>query len=266
MRSLYVLLAVTSAVVLAAPAAAVDLARMDRSIGKEPIYESGEPQYCLMVFGLEAKVRVWVVLDGDSLYLDRDGDGDLTDPGERVAPVTALHRSEKRPDAEVLRDFTLRRPLTDTGQVDGEPILSCVPDVFWFHVFQLVPRDDFDEPHAKQFRKTPFRVAVAAVNRYEQDSNLAFAARPEEAPILHFDGPRHFALSSRMDPKALRRGERVYLVARLTTPGLNASVTTLHVSGAGVPDSLHPVAEIECPPRRAGGKPVRYRVKLTQRC
>ena len=30
-----------------------------------------------------AKVRVWVVLDGKTVYLDRNGDGDLTGKDER---------------------------------------------------------------------------------------------------------------------------------------------------------------------------------------
>src|SRR5262245_65117335 len=56
---------------LAGQARGVDLAKIDRTLRKEPIYRSKRPQYCLLVFGTEAKTRVWVVLDGDVLYLDR---------------------------------------------------------------------------------------------------------------------------------------------------------------------------------------------------
>src|SRR5262249_3777467 len=41
------------------------------------------PRYCLLVFGPEAKTRIWLVLDGSVLYVDRNGNGDLTDKGER---------------------------------------------------------------------------------------------------------------------------------------------------------------------------------------
>src|SRR5215471_7460239 len=79
------LLAISSA-----PAAAIDLNKIDRTIGKEPAYKSA-PKYCLLVFGPEAKTRVWLVRDGNVLYVDRNGNGDLTGPGARLA-------GEKCPD------------------------------------------------------------------------------------------------------------------------------------------------------------------------
>src|SRR5437870_13912675 len=67
------------------PGHAADLSKIDRTIGKEPVYESeSKPKYCLVVFGPEAKTRVWLVLDGDVLYVDRNGDGDLTGKDERI--------------------------------------------------------------------------------------------------------------------------------------------------------------------------------------
>jgi hypothetical protein len=69
--------------VSAAPAAAIDLTRIDRTIAKEPAYQS-KPKYCLLVFGSDAKTRIWLVLDGDRLYVDRNGNGDLTLGPERV--------------------------------------------------------------------------------------------------------------------------------------------------------------------------------------
>jgi hypothetical protein len=60
-----------------------DLTKMDRTIAKEPAYQS-KPKYCLLVFGPQAKTRVWVVQDGNTLYIDRNGNGDLTEKGEAV--------------------------------------------------------------------------------------------------------------------------------------------------------------------------------------
>jgi hypothetical protein len=62
---------------------AADLSKADRTIKKEPTYKT-KPKYCLLVFGPEAKTRVWVVIDGDAAYVDRNGNGDLTEPGKRV--------------------------------------------------------------------------------------------------------------------------------------------------------------------------------------
>ena len=63
---------------------AADLTQVERKIGREPAYAS-KPQYCLTAFGPNAEARVWLVLDGDTLYVDRNANGDLTDDGEPVA-------------------------------------------------------------------------------------------------------------------------------------------------------------------------------------
>src|SRR3954451_24836546 len=87
--------------VAAAPAA--DLARIDRTIKKEPVYLSKSPKYGLLVFGPKAETRIWIVLDlaaepsdpdgsKNFLYVDRNGDGDLTGADEKVA--CTVHKQE----------------------------------------------------------------------------------------------------------------------------------------------------------------------------
>src|SRR5437762_2567508 len=66
------------------PVHAADLSKLDRTIAKQPSY-SGKPEYCLLVFGDDAKDRVWLVRDGDTLYADKNGNGDLTEAGEKIA-------------------------------------------------------------------------------------------------------------------------------------------------------------------------------------
>src|SRR5262245_16708877 len=62
-------------------AEATDLTKIDRTIAKEPTYKT-KPKYGLLVFGPEAKAHVWLVLDGDVLYVDKNGNGDLTEKDE----------------------------------------------------------------------------------------------------------------------------------------------------------------------------------------
>src|SRR5205085_12474760 len=62
------------------------LTKIDRTIKKEPKY-AGTPLYLLLAFGPEAKDKVWVVLDGNTLYVDGNGNGDLTDYGEKFDPA-----------------------------------------------------------------------------------------------------------------------------------------------------------------------------------
>src|SRR5579884_1450394 len=54
----------------------VDLRKIDRTIRKEPAYQTKSPKYCLLVFGPEARSKAWLVLDGDTLYVDRHCNGD----------------------------------------------------------------------------------------------------------------------------------------------------------------------------------------------
>src|SRR5207249_117428 len=77
-------LAAAVLLLLAPLAQADDLATIERKIAKEPAYQTKTPKYCLLVFGLDAKTRVWLVQDGDTLYVDRSGNGDLTGEGKRI--------------------------------------------------------------------------------------------------------------------------------------------------------------------------------------
>jgi len=72
MRTLLTLLTLLGAGAAVASAQGVNLRKVERTITKEPAYKS-KPKYCLLVFGQEAKHRVWVVLDGDVVYIDRNG-------------------------------------------------------------------------------------------------------------------------------------------------------------------------------------------------
>src|SRR6516165_9330594 len=83
MRIPFLLPAMAFVALSAALAPAADLAAIDRRFVKEPTYQS-KPRYCLLVFGPEAQTRVWLVQDGDVLYVDRNGDGDLTEKDKRV--------------------------------------------------------------------------------------------------------------------------------------------------------------------------------------
>jgi hypothetical protein len=237
---------------------AVDLAKIDRSLRKEPTYESNEHQYCLLVFGPEARTRVRVVLDGDVLYLDRNGNGDLTDPGERIA-AQEVKRNREDPEVEVMRHF--ERNCWKAGE---EPVLTCGPEVRWFYILQILPRADWhDQTWVKLWQDGPYDFAVTTKTGGAQRARLRFGTSSQEAPILHFDGPRRFVLSDKTAQPRFRPGETCQLFVELHTPGWNGKVRT---ESYGAPENVHPVAEIEFPPGRPGEDPARVRVKLTERC
>ena len=95
-------------------AAAAELGKIDRVIAKEPAYKS-KPKYCRLVFGPEAKTRIWLVFDDDILYIDRNGNGDLTDPGERVEAYKKSQDSKRDPLAEN-RHFGLDEIVESDGK------------------------------------------------------------------------------------------------------------------------------------------------------
>jgi hypothetical protein len=105
----------------AGTAGAVDLSKIDRTIKKEPAYQS-QPKYCLLVVGPEAKHRVWLVLDGDTLYVDKNGNGDLTERAKRIklpAFTTNDHPAHERVRSIQVGDISVGG-LTHTGLAFGQ--------------------------------------------------------------------------------------------------------------------------------------------------
>jgi hypothetical protein len=97
----------------------IDYAKIPRKIAKEPEYVAS-PRYALLVFGPKGDTRVWAVLDRskpdlpyrDVLYFDRDADGDLTDPDERITS-TYVERRARAGMAVVLHVGDFAVPGTD---------------------------------------------------------------------------------------------------------------------------------------------------------
>lgn len=77
-------------------AEAADLAKIDRKIAKEPKYE-GQPLYALMVFGKDASPRVLMVLNGNTLCVDPNGNGDLTETEANRSRMRRCGKCVRRP-------------------------------------------------------------------------------------------------------------------------------------------------------------------------
>ncbi len=136
----------------------VDLAKLDRSIAKEPKYRAASQEYCLLVFGPQAETRVWLVRDGDVLYVDRNSNGDLTEPGEAMRKAAEQYWF---PCGDVTsRDGkTTYKGLSANSYSDGYRLRVDVPG------------------------KGPQMVGLGAAEKPR------FAASAKDAPIIHFDGP-----------------------------------------------------------------------------
>jgi hypothetical protein len=151
-----------------------DLAKLVRPPRKEPAYNSKRPLYGLAAFGPKAQKAIWLVLDKskpdgaryDVLYIDLNGDGDLTGAGERLtAGADGRFRLAEFTDPALdvkHKDFTLRAIGKD------DVMLS----VCWRGKFRFgggYPEDP-------------------------ENNYLRFAPRAAEAPVLwvYGDGPFRF--------------------------------------------------------------------------
>jgi hypothetical protein len=249
------LLSYLSALLLASGAAvnafAGDLTKIDRTIVKEPAYK-GKPKYCLLVFGPEAKTRVWLVFDGDVLYADRSGKGDLTGKGKKIV------------DNEPNRIYAIGDVIeSGRGTKHTALAVNCLKDG------RMV-------------------VTLKAEGKYPQRSgNVTFAGRPQDAPILHFNGPVSVRFTSAvfvpdpgkvrssaadLSPKELllkkldkefrlpgerRQARTVSLGAVTGTPGLGKGtfVTYRARDALGRPDE-RVVVEVAFPHQDAKAKPI----------
>jgi hypothetical protein len=151
-----VVLSVLCLAVFGAPARAVDYAKVDRAIGKEPAYREA-PKYALLLFGKEAKLRVWMVLDGQAVYLDRNGDGDLTGKDEHFARL------------EDCRDVELADPDGKTRYVIR-------------HAGTFKDKDG-----TREFLDVD--IDVKGPLAYRQYCGVELRGRAREARVAHFHGP-----------------------------------------------------------------------------
>jgi hypothetical protein len=258
----------------AAALPAADLAKIPRTIAKEPAYATKAPQYLLLVFGPDASERVWVVLDGDTLYVDRNGNGDLTDSGEAVA-------CKKRPGSDSDEDgrgFEVGE-LTVGGRTHKGLVVGTMP-------LAKVVDDVRNRPHARQLLRADPKTQVVMVSLelrhpklkgagidgrvpvqvgpVDLDGFLVFAARPQDAPLIHPDGPLQVTFFA--DKPTLQIGRETDVVLTVGAPGLGRGTFTMLAYDKTIPATAHPTVEVAYPPAKGTDPPPKGRYELTDRC
>jgi hypothetical protein len=256
----------------AVSARAADLTTVDRKIAKEPAYQTKAPKYCLLVFGPEAKTRVWLVQDGDSLYVDKNGNGDLTEPGEKVA----AKKGDATDPAEGVFYF-------EAGEIaDGKRVhknLSLVVAKIdhlseWNdEVKPLLAKD----PKARGYQiridvEMPGQTGTGIGGRIEQLVALAdvhgllrFGDQPGNAPIIPLGGPLQITVCAYGKIKmTIGREAECYLA--VGTPGLGAGTTAYVAYQKLIPEGAHPRADFTYPPGKEGDKPLTQSLELKRRC
>src|SRR5262249_34625811 len=197
-----------------------DLTRTDRTIAKEPAYKS-KPKYCLLVFGPEAKTRVWLVLDGDRLYVDRNGNGDLTDDGECLVAVQKTLST-----AGKARVWQVGDVAASGGKVvykgltvlDSSEVLDSKLGSRGLGITVNVP---IGSTRAFQSAGSAVHRAAGYNDKKPSAPKLRFADRPQDAPVIHFGGPLRILLRHpERFTAGINAGQTYELEARVRTPRL----------------------------------------------
>jgi hypothetical protein len=208
----------------------VDLSKVDRAIKKEPAYRS-KPQYCLLLFGRQAETRIWLVLDGDVLFVDTNADGDLTEPGKKF---TIQSRAVRVPEI-IERDGKTRHKnlqVTFRSSVLGNGLL--------FHY-----------------------IAVDVSGRSREYSFIeSTAGSQQDAIIRHFNGPLKMDILSGIFFRNSPSRDFTAVISTRYESGEWIFVDNRQ----GVPADVHPSAAIDFPNKNPKRPPIHVEVPLTQRC
>lgn len=217
------------------------LTGIDRGIRKEPKY-AGKPLYLLLAFGPEAKVLVWVVLDENTLYIDRNGNGDLTEDGERLDPAQFPgDAGNPRSPAFAIGDLT----------VGGAKHTDCFFSAIRISTGLVVAR------FGLKFEGKTLQIAGP--------TSLAMVESPKDVRVVHFGSPVVTCQPSFTMQGTADANQPTDYRVQVGTPGVGVGSFAAYGS-EHLPADVSPVAEFEFTPLKAGDAPKKVTLPLTERC
>ena len=245
---------------------------VDRRIGKQPVYKTAS-KYGLLAFGPEDKDRVWLVRDGDTLYVDRNGNGDLTEPGERFV---AANRSGHDP-AEEGYMFEVG-DLTVGGRTHKGLIVAFMPLKNFPAMAELrevkaaLAKDpkatavilmlDAQVPGVKG-AGIDGRVTFTA-GPLDPGGLLRFAASPSDAPVIRVGGPMQIGFY--LEKPTLRVGRSTDVNLVVGFPGIGPGTFAAMAYENTIPESAKPIMDISYQPGKPGETPFRELFEIKNRC
>jgi len=265
--------ALAIAACLAAPAPAREFDR--GAVRKEPAYR-GKPGYLLLAFGPKGADRAWVVNDGDTLYVDRNGDGDLTAPGEKVSAAANALRDpaesgysfnvgELRLGGKVHKAVTVS--VTPLKLYADNPALGNLPAIRRALAADPSARVVTVRANVESARLKGAGIGgriVESAGFYDLDGVLRFAPTPAAAPVVRFDGPLEITFSGSLP--TLRCGRDTDLTLAVGTPGHGPGTFAELYYQDTIPETAYPRVTVAYPPAVKGGPPVRAEADLKARC
>jgi hypothetical protein len=244
-----------SILLVAAPARAVDYDKIDRKLVKEPAYQTKSPKYALLVFGPEARLRIWIVLDGETLYVDRNGNGDLTERGERFEKEGAC-KNVRLSDPDGTTTYVIQSVKTGYSMY--------TPEAQRKRAAEGIP------PEMLVYIEIKGPVSYSQYCDIQELRN-----QPQKAMIAHFHGPLTIGprtIKGKLPDWAVlqagpRPSELQCVIGTMSEKhGCWVVVRTCQGNKCLFPEGIRPVAQIEFPRGNAGGTIVTRRYNLTGFC
>ena len=214
------------------------LENVTRTITKEPGYAS-IPKYLLLVLGEKADSQVWIIEDGEKLYVDKNGNGDLTDDGPALTPSD-------------------RRQLGDTGWDFDYVLDELVLSNGSRHTDFSLARWNYGEKEDGY----GLRLTLHGETPMYAGWTPFWAGSPAKASIIHFGGA--------LTPKMLRYrdfeigSETRRLSVAFVNPGVGEGAAA-RLSIDALPKTVIPELQIEWPVAERNA-PLHTSHRLDQRC
>ncbi|MEM9657886.1 MAG: hypothetical protein AAF961_05940, partial [Planctomycetota bacterium] len=246
----------------------LELTTMDRTIKREPQYEN-QPRYALFVFGPQGGHRSWFVVDGDRVaYIDRNGNGDLTDPEDRVVFDAEASEQLKFGNAGVFAGMH-RFPL---GEIHGVELNFDL----WVRTPDFEPTEETPYPeHLKKLdahRWVNGSLMRSAADGSQSQNPLLLTPEPATAQISRFGGPVTAGLKWGDRQRLETWPKRFVFDVHLGHQNLSATDSDedgfrmTRFTTAEVPESVIPIAHFTFDSDQADAPQVTQTVRLDQRC
>ena len=265
------ILAFVAAFLCGSKSAAVDFSKVPRHLTEEPAYQSKSPQYCLLAFGAKLKHQVWLVRDGNRLFVDRNGDRKLTGIDEKVSetPMKARAGTSVFVIGDLIvgkarhKNFVLQ--TTKISTLSKETIKNAAPAVA--QLYKQNPKGVYNHlsgeiamPRLKSDTKDGL---IRHVVGLDSSGLLQFSDNIKTAPIVHFGGSFHVRL---FEHRALSLETDNDVRVNVGTPGAGQGTFAMVAYENLIPKNAHPKLEITWPSKRSGSPPIVTKHYLKQRC
>ena len=234
-----------------------------------PKFETDSQQFCFLNFpaGDSKQEAVLIVTDGSRLYVDRNGNQDLTEPDEFVVSARKEWQSDRDKQFQIdqvrvggFKHRAIRLDVSPLEKYDYQDqrikdLLVQRPNACSYRLSAEIQDDRFRD------RAFNGRVAVS-VGISDSDGVLQFGNSIKTAPTINLCGDLEIRLSGEGN---FRPDAEADIVTIVGTPGDDPGTFALIGYESVIPEHLHPNAILEVTSKETG-QTKKTQVELSHRC